>query len=174
MPEEELARLANVAGSLEGSPGDFEERLEELQEGLGSQLPLVEASAEEISRRRGALAAAVGRAESRVRALQEAAPTRAGTRLYEVIRARPGYEVAVEAALGEFGAGVLAENVDEGMRLLSSTERVAIRLDARRVEEDEIPPGKPLVECVEILDERYASIGITDRGMTSSIAYAAA
>ena len=38
----------------------------------------------------------------------------ASTRLYEVIRARPGYEVAVEAALGEYGAGVLAENLDEG------------------------------------------------------------
>ena len=47
------------------------------------------------------------------------APAGSGTRLYEVIRARPGYEVAVEAALGEYGAGVLAENLDEGMKLLS-------------------------------------------------------
>jgi chromosome segregation protein len=157
MPEEELARLTNVAGSLQrSSDGGFEERLEEFREQLGDQLPLVEASAEEIGRRRGALAAAVGRAESRVRALQEAVPTRAGTRLYEVIRARPGYEVAVEAALGEFGVGVLAENVDEGMKLLSSTERVVVRLDAGRLEESGPPPGKPLVECVDIVDERYA------------------
>ena len=35
-----------------------------------------------------------------MRALRESAPASAGTRLYEVIRARPGYEVAVEAALG--------------------------------------------------------------------------
>jgi chromosome segregation protein len=127
-----------------------------LRERLEDRFALVEARAEETSRRGGALAAAIGRAESGVRALRVETAGRAGTRLYDVIRARPGYEVAVEAALGEFGAGVLAENVDEGMRLLSSTERVAIRLDARRMEEDEIPPGKPLVECVEILDERYA------------------
>ena len=42
------------------------------------------------------------------------------------------------------------------MRILSSTERVAVRLDAVRVEEGEIPPGKPLVDCVEVVDERYA------------------
>jgi chromosome segregation protein len=73
-----------------------------------------------------------------------------------VIRARPGYEVAVEAALGEFGAGVLAENVDEGMKLLSNTERVVVRLDAGRIQEGGLPPGKPLVEYVDVVDERYA------------------
>ena len=51
-----------------------------------------------------------------------------------MIRARPGYEVAVEAALGEYGAGVLAENLDEGMKLLSDAEPVAVRLDARAME----------------------------------------
>ena len=117
---------------------------------------MVEARAEEADRRRGALAAAVGRAESRVRALREAAPRGAGTRLYEVIRARPGYEAAVEAALGEFGAGVLVENVDEGMKILSNTERVIVRLDAGRVEGGDLASGKPLVECVDILDGRYA------------------
>ena len=90
----------------------------------------MDAHAEEADSRRGALAAAIGRAESRVRALRESAPGGAGTRLYEVIRARPGYEVAVEAALGEFGAGVLAGDLDEGMKLLSHAERVAVRLDA--------------------------------------------
>jgi chromosome segregation protein len=156
LQEEELARLADVVGSVRRSAsGGFEERIEELQERLRDQLALVEARAEEISRRRGALATTVGRAESRVRTLQEKTSKRVGTRLYEVIRARPGYEVAVEAALGEFGAGVLAENVDEGMKLLSSTERVAVRLDAGQIEGDELPPGKPLVECVDIVDERY-------------------
>jgi chromosome segregation protein len=157
MQEEELARLADVVDSMKRSTsGGLEERIEELQERLRDPLAVVEARAEEISRRRGALAAAVGRAESRVRTLQKKTSERVGTRLYEVLRARPGYEVAVEAALGDFGAGVLAENVDEGMKLLSSTERVAVRLDAGRIEEDELPPGKPLVECVEIVDERYA------------------
>src|SRR5215204_1859063 len=132
LAEEELARLAAVAESLERPPqGDPASRLAGLREWLGERLSLVEARAEEADRRRGALAAAIGRAESRVRALQE-------------------------AALGEFGAGVLARNVDEGMRILSSTERVAVRLDAVRVEEGETPPGKPLVDCVEVVDERYA------------------
>jgi chromosome segregation protein len=157
LSEEELARLAEVTTELEGSSSeDVIAKFERLRERLEERFALVEACAEETSRRGGALAAAIGRAESGVRALRGETARRAGTRLYDVIRARPGYEVAVEAALGEFGAGVLAENVDEGMRLLSSTERVVIRLDARRMKEDEIPPGKPLVECVEILDERYA------------------
>ena len=119
-------------------------------------LARVDGLSEEISRRRGALAAAVGRAESRVRALRETAPAGSGTRLYEVIRARPGYEVAVEAALGEYGAGVLAENLDEGMKLLSQAEPVAVRLDARAMAANGNVPGKPLVECVEVTDRRYA------------------
>jgi chromosome segregation protein len=157
LSEEELARLADVTAELEVVSGeDVRAQLEQLREHLEDRFALVETRAEEISRRGGALAAAIGRAESGVRALEAEAARSAGTRLYDVIRARPGYEVAVEAALGEFGAGVLAENVDEGIRLLSSTERLVIRLDARRMEVEEIPPGKPLVECVEILDERYA------------------
>ena len=157
MPQEELERLADRTESLERPLGeDVASRVEGLRGRLGEGLALIEERAERADRRRGALAAAIGRSESRVRALREAAPTRAGTRLYEVIRARPGYEAALEAALGEFGAGVLAENVDEGMRLLSSTERVAIRLDAGRVENGELPPGKPLAECVEVVEDRYA------------------
>jgi chromosome segregation protein len=157
LSEEELTYLAAVAKSLEYSlSSDVRASLEEVRERLEEKVALVEAGAEETSRRRGTLAAAIGRAESRIRALQGKTSNRAGTRLYEVIRARPGYEVAVEAALGEFGAGVLAENVDVGMRLLSTTERVAVRLDARRIDVDEIPPGKPLVECVDIVDARYA------------------
>ena len=72
-----------------------------------------------------------------------------------MIRARPGYEVAVEAALGEYGAGVLAENLDEGMKLLSHAEPVAVRLDARAMAANGAVPGKPLIECVEVMDARY-------------------
>ncbi|HEU4493207.1 MAG TPA: AAA family ATPase [Rubrobacteraceae bacterium] len=156
MPQEELQRLSHLAESLERPRGEgAASRLTGLRERLGDRLALVEDRAEDIDRRRGALAAALGRAESEVRALQDAAPG-GNTRLYEVLRARPGYEAAVDAALGEFGAGVLAENVDEGLKLVSGTERVAVRLDAGRVEEGGTPPGKPLVECVEVVDGRYA------------------
>jgi chromosome segregation protein len=157
LAREDLGRLAQLAESLERISGEeVALRLAELRGRLGDGLALIEGRAEEADRRRGTLSAAVGRGEAKVRALQEAAPGGDGTRLYEVIRARPGYEAAVEAALGEFGAGVLAQNVDEGLRLLSGNERVAVRLDAGRIEEGGAPPGKPLVECVEVLDRRYA------------------
>jgi chromosome segregation protein len=157
LSEKELTHLAVLAEGLESSSSnDLGARLEGLRGQLEEQSALLEARAEETGRRRGSLAAAIGRAESRIRALQGVPSKHSGKRLYEVIRAYPGYEMAVEAALGEFGAGVLAENVDQGMRLLSSTERVAVRLDARRIEEGEVLPGKPLVECVEVVDPRYA------------------
>ena len=156
MSEEELARLAAVTSDLEEA-GDAgaEETLSGLRDEVAGALSLVDGFSEEVGRRRGALAAAIGRAESRVRALRETAPDGASTRLYEVIRARPGYEVAVEAALGEYGAGVLAENLDEGMKLLSNAEPVAVRLDARALEPGGLAPGKPLIECVDVLDARY-------------------
>ncbi|HSK85387.1 MAG TPA: AAA family ATPase, partial [Rubrobacter sp.] len=153
MSEEGLSHLAAVISDLEES--EDRTTLENLRDQVDGMLARVDGLAEEISRRRGALAAAVGRAESRVRALRETAPDGASTRLYEVIRARPGYEVAVEAALGEYGAGVLAENLDEGMKLLSDAEPVAVRLDARAMESNGTLPGKPLIECVEVLDARY-------------------
>jgi chromosome segregation protein len=153
MSEEGLSHLAAVISDLEES--EDRTTMENLRDQVDGMLARVDGLAEEISRRRGALAAAVGRAESRVRALRETAPDGASTRLYEVIRARPGYEVAVEAALGEYGAGVLAENLDEGMKLLSDAEPVAVRLDARAMEPNGALPGKPLIECVEVLDARY-------------------
>jgi chromosome segregation protein len=156
MSEEALSNLAAVVSDLEAvEDRATNERLRRGREEVGSMLARVDEFAEEISRRRGALAASVGRAESRVRALEERAHDGASTRLYEVIRARPGYEVAVEAALGEYGAGVLAENLDEGMRLLSDAEPVAVRLDAWAIESNGAIPGKPLIECVEVLDARY-------------------
>jgi chromosome segregation protein len=155
--EEELSDLADLAEKLsasdESAPGS---RLRGLRERVGHQVARAEELAEEASHRRGAFAAAVGRAESRVRALRETAPEGSGPRLYEVVRARPGYEIAVEAALGDYGTGVLAENLDEGMKLLSEAVPVAVRLDARALRSNGHLRGKPLLECVEILDARYA------------------
>jgi chromosome segregation protein len=156
MSEEALSNLAAVVSDLEAVEDRATiESLRGLSDQIANMLARVDEFAEKISRRRGALAASLGRAESRVRALEEKAPDGASTRLYEVIRARPGYEVAVEAALGEYGAGVLAENLDEGMKLLSDAEPVAVRLDARAIKSNGGLPGKPLIECVEVLDARY-------------------
>jgi chromosome segregation protein len=157
MSEEDLAELASVTSELErvgGGTASVGHRGlgDEVDEAIG----LVDRYSEESSRRRGALAAAVGRAESRVRTFRETAPTGSGTRLYEVLRARPGFEVAVEAALGEYGAGVLAENLDEGMKLLSQAEPVAVRLDASAVATNGSVPGQPLIECVDVLDAHYS------------------
>jgi chromosome segregation protein len=154
--EESLARLVDVISDLEAA-GEQEPKanLRGWREEMGGMLARVDGLAEDLGRRRGAFAAAVGRAESRVRALGETAPEGTSTRLYEVIRARPGYGVAVEAALAEYGAGVLAENLDEGMKLLSDVEPVAVRLDARAMEGNGALPGKPLIECVDVLDARY-------------------
>src|SRR5919112_5774002 len=128
--EESLARLAEVISNLEEeAEKEPKAHLSGLREEADGMLARVDGLAEELSHRRGALAAPVGRAESRIRALGETASEGTSTRLYEVIRARPGYEVAVEAALGEYGTGVLAANLDEGMKLLSDVEPVAVRLD---------------------------------------------
>ena len=152
-----LERLRRVAQELHGlrehRPGDG---VRSLRQEISGALARAESRFEEVSHRRGGLAAAVGRSESRVRSLRAAAPAGDTTRLYEVIRARPGYEAAVEAALGESGAGVLAQNLDEGMSMLSETDPVALRLDAEGVLADDHAPGTPLTECVEVLDGRYA------------------
>jgi chromosome segregation protein len=156
MSEGSLSHLATLISDLGGAVDHATmEKLRGLRDQVDGMHVRVDELAEEVSRRRGALAAAVGRAESRVRAFRETAPDSTSTRLYEVIRARPGYEVAVEAALGEYGAGVLAENLDEGMKLVSDAEPVAVRLDARAMESNGGLPGKPLIECVEVLDARY-------------------
>ncbi|HEV2743496.1 MAG TPA: hypothetical protein VGV91_10095, partial [Rubrobacter sp.] len=153
--EEDLAPLRSAVEAVEavrdGRPGD---RARDLGIEAGRALGRVETCFEGVSRRRGALAAAVGRAESRVRRLRAAEPASEGTRLYEVVRPRPGFEAAVEAALGDHGAGLLAENLDEGVRLLSETDPVALRLDAEHA--GGAGPGRPLLECVEVLDGRYA------------------
>ena len=155
MSGEDLARLGAVIPDLEQTDDRTTARIRSMQGQVGEALARVDGFSEEINRRRGALAAAVGRAESRVRAHRETATAGSGTRLYEVIRARPGYEIAVEAALGEYGAGVLAENLDEGMKLLSTAEPVVVRLDARALATNGVEPGKPLIECVDVMDARY-------------------
>ncbi len=153
--EKDLARLRPALREVEAMqkdrPGD---RARGLVKEVNGALGRVESCFEGVSRRRGELAAAVGRAESRVRRLRSAEPASEGTRLYEVVRPRPGFEAAVEAALGDHGAGVLAENLDEGVRLLSETDPVALRLDAEHAGGG--GPGRPLLECVEVLDGRYA------------------
>ena len=119
------------------------------------------ARAEEANRRRGVLAALVGRTEAEIRALRTVGDNGHGNgkRLYEVLRPHPGYEVAVEAALGDLAGGVLVDSLGEGMRFLSeddSAERVVVRLDAEGLPKNGTPPGKPLLGCVEILDASYA------------------
>jgi chromosome segregation protein len=170
-------RLRTVAERVEGSgaPGGREtERLREVGEKLVAYSPerlharatavlehfgelrsLAAGLASEANRRSGMLAALVGRAEAEIRALRAPEQVSAGgKRLYEVLRPRPGYEAAVEAALGDLADGVLAKTLDEGMRLLSGdrAERVVVRLDAEGVPENGALPGKPLLECIEVLD----------------------
>ncbi len=158
IPPESLVRLEELAASLEkGSSSDALERAESLRSRMGGYRWAAGALEAEANRRRGSLSGVVGRVESRVRSLREAAPGNgSGVRLYEVVRARPGFENAVEAALGEFGAGIFARDVGEGVRMLSETQRIAIRLDAERAEEHGGLPGTPLLECVDIVDERFS------------------
>ena len=154
---DDLGRLADSVGALGDLPvGLYKQRLTRLRGRLSEASGEVDVKSADIGRRRGALEAALGRTESRARALRRSAPRASGTRLYEVIRARPGYEGAVEAALGEHGSGVLAANVEEGVKLVSGIERIAVRLDAQEVVRHGTPPGRPLLECVEVLDPRYA------------------
>lgn len=152
--------MERALGSMGGDAG----RGEELRDGFGELLHRVEghsASVRELSsevrRREGMVSAARGDAEARVRALSGGEENGgAGVRLHQVIRPRPGFEAAVQAALGETGEGVLAESLQEGIRLISETDRVAVRLDASGVDDDTEAPGAPLLECVEVVDGKYA------------------
>ncbi|HZY56849.1 MAG TPA: hypothetical protein VFE09_03510, partial [Rubrobacteraceae bacterium] len=114
----------------------------------------------EANHRRGVLATLIGRAEAEIWTLRASGRSAVGgKRLYEIVRPRPGYEAAVEAALGELAGGVLAETLGEGMKFLSGekpAERVVVRLDAEEVAKNGEPPGKPLLDCVEVLDASYA------------------
>ncbi|MGB3682174.1 MAG: AAA family ATPase, partial [Rubrobacteraceae bacterium] len=151
---EDLAKLVEKVKNVsetrtDAGPGilrkNLRERRGELQEHTS-----------EISRRRGTLDAVIARCRSKIDDLRRTEESDGQVlRLHEVIRARPGFETAVEAALGDSGAGVLARDLAEGIGLLSGTERVALRLDAGELEAHGSPPGKPLVECLEVVDKAY-------------------
>ena len=155
--DEDLARISSAAEDLARTPAEApHEDLEGILKAFGDLRRMSESLMTDINRRGGALAAARGAAEGRLRRLRAADENGgSGTRLYQVVRALPGFETAVEAALGEVGNGLLATDLDEGMKLLSETERIAVRLDAEGVE-SENPPGRPLLKCVEVLDNRYS------------------
>jgi chromosome segregation protein len=161
LDDEQLARLGEMREKLslyapEGLRTRSTEvlgRLEELRE------TAVKLEAE-VNHRRGVLASLIGRTEAEIQILRASGRVATGgKRLCEIVRPRPGYETAVDAALGDLASGVLAETLGEGMKLLSgenSTERVVVRLDAEEVVKNGAPPGKALLECVEILDAYYA------------------
>ncbi|CAN5667028.1 chromosome segregation protein SMC [soil metagenome] len=156
--EEDLAGISDVVEDLgrQTNP-DRRSEIGALQESLREHHRRAAALDSELQRRRGNLDTVVGRTEARIRSLQTSQTNGSSTpRLEEVINARPGYEAAVEAALGESGRGVLAQDLEEGMKLLSGTERIALRLDAEKVEEEDSPPGKPLLECIEVVVGRYS------------------
>ncbi len=158
--DEDLARLAAVREALEArlseprtAPSVVLDRVKELRGLLRGRMA-------DADRRRGVLASLVGRTEAEVRALRVTEDGAYGKRLYEVVRSRPGYEVAVEAALGDLAGGVLAP-LSEGIRFLAGerpSERVVVRLDAGEMPEHGTPPGKPLAECVEVLDPSYEEV----------------
>ena len=156
--EDELAGISDAVEDLERQTNlDREPAVGFVRESLGEHHRRAAALDSELQRRRGNLDTAVGRTEARIRVLQTTETNGNSTpRLEEVISARPGYEAAVEAAIGESGRGVLAQDLEEGMKLLSGTERIALRLDAERVEEKERPPGKPLLDCIDVLVGRYS------------------
>ena len=156
--EEDLVRLRETEKGLSSySLRALRTRKEEVLGRLEELRLLAAGKTEEADRRRGVLAALVGRTEAELRALRASSMQFGGKRLYEIVRPRPGYEAAVEAALGDMADGVLASNLDEGMKLLSEApaERVVVRLDAEGVSKNGELPGKPLLGCVEVLDSSY-------------------
>ena len=153
----ELERLSGLVSKLDELSGaDYRKETRGLVGNLRGWRGEIDGRYAGLNKRRGSLSALVGGAEARVRSLRpsgrEGTP---GKRLYEVLRARPGYETALQAALGELAGGVLAEDVDRAVALLRGDERVAIRLDASEVPEEHPVPGRPLSECVEVTDSRY-------------------
>jgi chromosome segregation protein len=159
---EELTRLEVLGEELATySPEGLRERSAALLDRLEQVRGAVAGRADEANRRRGVLAALVGRTEAEIRALRTVGENGNGNgkRLYEVLRPHPGYEAAVEAALGDLAGGVLVDTLGEGMRFLlggGSVERVVVRLDAEGLPKNGTPPGKPLLDCVEILDASYS------------------
>ena len=156
---EELGLLGEIGEKLDAyAPEGLHARCVAVLGRLGELRRTAARKGMEANRRRGVLAALVGGTEAEIQILRSTGRATTGRkRLYEIVRPRPGYEAAVEAALGDLAGGVLAKTLDEGMRFLSGTsaERVVVRLDAERIPKNGAPPGKPLLDCVEILDDSY-------------------
>ncbi|HEX2097910.1 MAG TPA: AAA family ATPase [Rubrobacteraceae bacterium] len=156
--DEELARFKEMEKELSTyAPKALRAYREEVLGRLEELRLLTTGKTEEADRRRGVLAALVGMTEAELKALRASSIQFGGKRLYEILCPRPGYEAAVEAALGDMAGGVLARTLDEGMRLLleAPAERVVVRLDAQGVSKNGELPGKPLLDCVEVLDSSY-------------------
>jgi chromosome segregation protein len=155
--EEELRSISEAIPALEGRVREeLRAEARSLGERVGGQRRRAGELSNGVSKRRGELDAVVGRAEAVVRSLAPATESRNGanvTRLHEVVRARPGFENAVQAALGELADGVLARDLDEALSMLEGEASLSVRLDARSVGEEGDGPGRPLIECVEILDD---------------------
>ena len=160
--EEEMECLGEVveAPALY-APEDLRMRSTALLKRLEEVHEIATERAAEADRRRGVLAALVGRTEAEIQALRSSGGGAVGSkRLHEILRPRLGYEVAVESALGDLAEGVLADDLDEGLKCISGenpAERVVVRLDAEGVPKNGAPPGKPLLDCVEILDTSYTN-----------------
>ena len=158
VPQDHLDALAGLRTRIEDfgsheNEDDYAGARRSLRERRGE----IERMEAEASRRRGALEAALGRAESRVRSLRyDSVSDGSISRLHEVIRPHAGYERAVEAALGEHASGVLAEDVTQGIEIVSATEPFALRLDARPLVAHQDPPGIPLLSCVDLVRDEYA------------------
>ena len=107
LDEDKLAEISARVEELKGlTNSDRKPGFGALRELLGEHRRRAAALESEVQRRRGNLDAAVGRTEARIRSLQVSETNGSpAPRLEEVINARPGYEAAVEAALGEFRAG---------------------------------------------------------------------
>lgn len=160
LEDEDLSRLSSVKAALEGRTSDLRAVPTGAQDAVKELRSLLRGRSADADRRRGVLASLVGRTEAEVRALRVTGGDANGKRLYEVVRSRPGYEAAVEAALGDLAGGVIAP-LSEGIRFLSGerpAERVVVRLDAAEMPEHGTPPGKPLAECVEILEPSYREV----------------
>ncbi len=158
--DEDLARLATVREILEAWRAEPRPAPSAVLDLVKESRGLLRRQAADADRRRGGLSSLIGRTEAEVRALRVSEGGANGKRLYEVVRSRPGYEAAVEAALGDLAGGVLAP-LSEGIRFLSGerpSERVVVRLDAGEMPEHGTPPGRPLAECVEVLDPSYEEV----------------
>ena len=158
LEEKDLAEISDMVEELgRWANSGRKPALETLREPLKEHRHKISTLNSEVQRRRGNLDATVGRTEARIRSLKVSDTNGSATpRLEEVIHARPGYEAAVEAALGDFGRGVLVRDLEEGVKLLSGPEHLALRLDAGEAERNGNPPGKPLLECIEVLEESYS------------------